>query len=60
MGERIRARRKQQGVSQEDLAHAAGLDRSYVGAVERGERNLGIDNLHRLAEALRCEARELL
>jgi transcriptional regulator with XRE-family HTH domain len=44
--------RRDQGVSQEELANLADLDRSYVGAVERGERNLGIDNLNRLADAL--------
>ena len=38
---------------QEQLAHEAGLDRSYVGQVERGERNITLDNIHRLAEALR-------
>jgi transcriptional regulator with XRE-family HTH domain len=51
--------RKVRGLSQEELAHLAGLDRSYVGAVERGERNLGLDNLHRLADALGCPVREL-
>lgn len=60
VGESIRSRRKKKGVSQEELAHRAGLDRSYVGAVERGERNLGIDNLHRLADALGCNARDLV
>lgn len=39
-------------MSQEQLAHAAGLDRSYVGQVERGERNVTLDNIHRLAEAI--------
>lgn len=60
LGSRIRERRALQRLSQEDLAHKARLDRSYVGAVERGERNLGIDNLHRIADALDCQARELL
>lgn len=58
LGERIRALRKQQGVSQEELANKAGLDRSYAGAVERGERNLGVDNLQRLADALGCSVRD--
>ena len=39
-------------MSQEGLAHDAGLDRSYVGQVERGERNITLDNIHRLASAL--------
>jgi len=40
------------GISQEQLAHDAGLDRSYVGQVERGERNLSLDKIIRLAYAL--------
>lgn len=60
LGKEIRARRTTLGVSQEELAHRSGLDRSYVGHIERGERNLGIDNLYRLAAALDCEARDLL
>lgn len=60
VGSRIREQRKALGFSQEEFAHIAGLDRSYMGAVERGERNLGIDNLHRIADALKCKASELL
>jgi len=51
-GRRVRAARVGRGTSQEALAHDAGLDRSYVGQVERGERNVTLDNIHRLAEAL--------
>jgi transcriptional regulator with XRE-family HTH domain len=58
-GARVRELRQQQGTSQEALAHAAGLDRSYVGQVERGERNVSLDNIHRLAEALRCAVGDL-
>jgi len=47
-------------MSQEGLAHDAGLDRSYVGQVERGERNITLDNIYRLAEALRVDAGALL
>lgn len=42
-------------MSQEDLAHAAGLDRSYVGQVERGERNVTIDSIYRLASGLKVD-----
>lgn len=51
-GQRVRSLRLEQGQSQEDLAHRAGLDRSYVGGVERGERNISLDNIHRIAAAL--------
>lgn len=59
-GNRVRSVRQNLGLSQEDLAHRAGLDRTYVGSVERGERNVSLDNIHRLARALGCDARELL
>ena len=48
------------GISQEELAHRAGLHRTYVGSVERGERNLGLDNIHALADALNVEPERLL
>jgi transcriptional regulator with XRE-family HTH domain len=56
----LRAAREGQGLSQEALAGAAGLHRTYVGSVERGERNISIDNIERLAEALGVSVASLL
>jgi transcriptional regulator with XRE-family HTH domain len=51
-GSRVRELRVSGGVSQEELALKAGLDRSYVGQVERGERNVSLTNIHKLADGL--------
>ena len=58
-GKRVRELRKQKGFSQESLALACGLDRTYVGGVERGERNISLINIHKIAAALRVDTREL-
>lgn len=55
LGKRIRAQRKRIGLSQEQLALVAGVDRSYYGAVERGERNITFLVLYRLCLALDCD-----
>jgi transcriptional regulator with XRE-family HTH domain len=60
VGARIRKVRLDKGFSQESLALAAGLDRSYIGGVERGERNISVVNLVRLAKALAVPASNLL
>ena len=52
VGVEVRVSRVMHGWTQEVLAEVAGLHRNYVGYVERGERNVGIDNLERLARAL--------
>jgi transcriptional regulator with XRE-family HTH domain len=59
-GKRVRELRKLQGLSQEALALACDLDRSYIGGVERGERNISLINIYRIAEALKLPASELL
>jgi transcriptional regulator with XRE-family HTH domain len=51
-GSRVRALRQAQGLTQEALAEIAGLHRNYVGSLERGERNVSIENVHALAKAL--------
>jgi DNA-binding XRE family transcriptional regulator len=60
LGVGIRLRRKELGLSQESLALATDLDRSYVGGVERGEHNLSMVNLCRLSLALEMRVSELL
>jgi transcriptional regulator with XRE-family HTH domain len=51
----LRKRRRAIGLSQEELANRAGLHRTYVSAVERGERNLTVGSLEKLAVALECK-----
>ena len=60
IGNAVRALRTEQELSQEALAHDAGIDRSYVGGIERGEHNLTLMNLLRLANQLDVKASELL
>lgn len=55
LGNRIREARKQKGWTQEDLAHQSDIDRSYIGGVERGERNITFSVLCRIAQALGCD-----
>lgn len=59
LGQRIRVQRKSIGLTQEELALVAGVDRSYFGAVERGERNITFTVLCRLCMALRCDVAAL-
>ena len=53
-GDNVRKRRTALGLSQAELADIAELDRTYIGSVERGERNLSLTNIVRLADALSC------
>lgn len=56
----LRQLRAERGISQEELADRAGLHRIYVESVERSERNISIDDIAKLADALGVEASELL
>lgn len=56
----LKEMRVKQRLSQEKLADIAGLHRTYVGSVERGERNISIDNMERLASALNITIQNLL
>jgi transcriptional regulator with XRE-family HTH domain len=56
----LRALRKQRGWSQEVMAEECGLHRTYVGAIERGERNVTLDTLNLLAHALGVTSAELI
>lgn len=60
ISENIRLRRQQIGLSQESLADKCGLHRTYIGAIERGERNLTIKTLARISDALGCNPVELI
>jgi transcriptional regulator with XRE-family HTH domain len=59
LGEEIRRIRKIRGLSQEQLAFQAEVDRSYIGGVERGERNVSFLTLVRIAKSLGCDIAEL-
>ena len=56
----LRALRKSLGISQEALADLSGMRRTYVGGIERGERNVSLDNIERLARALNVDVLDLL
>ena len=58
-GQHVQSLWKTKGHSQEQLAFLSGLDRSYMGGVERGRRNVSIDNIAALATALEVEIHEL-
>jgi transcriptional regulator with XRE-family HTH domain len=60
VADNVRRLRREAGQSQEELAETASLHRTYVGAIERAERNLSLDNVERLALALKVEPAELL
>lgn len=59
-GQNIIDRRKALGISQEKLALICDVDRSYLGRVERGEINITLEKIYKIAAALSCHPRELL
>jgi transcriptional regulator with XRE-family HTH domain len=60
LGDEVRRRRLAKGLSQERLAEACELHRTYIGGIERGERNVALLNICRLAFALGCSPAELI
>lgn len=60
LADNVRAYRKSKNISQEELAHMCGLHRTYVGSVERGERNVTLSTLEILAAVLGVSVPELL
>lgn len=59
-GNRIRAIRKEKNLSQEELAALANIDRSYMGHIERGEKNVTLTKIHQIADALEISPAALL
>jgi transcriptional regulator with XRE-family HTH domain len=59
-GRRLRTLRQERALSQEGLAHLVGLDRSYIGGVERGERNISLENICLIARGLKISPSSLL
>jgi transcriptional regulator with XRE-family HTH domain len=59
VGFRIREIREQRGLTQEQLAALADLHRAYIGQIERGEKNIGLINLEKIAKALEVDVRDL-
>lgn len=59
VGFKIREVRQERGLSQEKLAALADLHRAYIGQIERGEKNIGLKNLEKIAKALKVNIKEL-
>lgn len=59
-GQTVRSRRHKIGLTIEELAEAADLHHNYIGSVERGERNIALENIVALAKALKCSAKDLM
>ena len=59
-GQRVRDERLKQGLSQESLAEKAGLHRTYIGMIERAEKNITLINIEKIAKALGMKVDELI
>lgn len=59
-GEKIRELRKSKAISQEELAHRANLHRTYIGMIERAEKNITLINIEKIAKAFDIDIKELL
>jgi transcriptional regulator with XRE-family HTH domain len=59
-GKRVREERVKKGLSQEDLANLAGVHRTYIGMIERAEKNITLENIEKVATALDLKPDELL
>lgn len=57
-GHKVQAFRKSLGISQEELAFRAGVHRTYIGMIERAERNISLCNIKKLADALEIEVKD--
>ncbi|MBD2300986.1 helix-turn-helix domain-containing protein [Nostoc sp. FACHB-190] len=59
-GKRVKEQRLYRGMSQEELAEKAGLHRTYIGMIERGEKNITLLNIEKISKALEMKIDELL
>lgn len=59
-GKRVREVRKARGISQEKLAEMAGIDRSYMGNIERGEKNITLKKIYEICDALQIDIKILI
>ena len=59
-GKRVRDVRKKKGISQEKLAELSNIDRSYMGNIERGEKNITLKKVYEICDALDIEIKEML
>ena len=60
LGRKIKKMRREIGITQEELAHEAGIERSYMGYIERGEKNPSLEKLHSIAKALKVSISQLV